>query len=278
MQRPLVAVARLLPFKPMRIASWNVNSLKARLHHVLDYCRAETADVLLLQELKLSDKNVPREAFADIGWNIETHGQKTYNGVAVLSKKPIEIMRRSLPNEPSIAEDGSLQARYIEADIEGVRLASIYLPNGNPNPGPKFAYKIAWMKALNAHAADLLDTERPVVLAGDYNVIPQDIDCYDPQAWQGDALTDPQSRAAFFALSHMGYTDALRAIHPQGAHYSFWDYQAGAWQKDNGIRIDHLMLSPEAANKLVFAGVDKAPRGLEKPSDHTPVWCELDSK
>ena len=156
-----------------------------------------------------------------------------------------------------------------------MRLAAIYLPNGNPCPGPKFDYKLAWMKRLHARAETLLADEMPVVLAGDYNVMPQDIDCYDPPAWDGDALWHADSRAAFFRLLNLGYTDAIRAIHPQGAQYSYWDYQAGAWQRDNGIRIDHLLLSPEAASRLQNAGVDKAPRGLERPSDHTPVWAEL---
>ena len=154
-------------------------------------------------------------------------------------------------------------------------MGAIYLPNGNPCPGPKFDYKLAWMRRLQARAEALLATETPVVLAGDYNVMPQEIDCYDPPAWTGDALWHPDSRAAFFRLLNLGYTDAIRAIHPHGAQYSYWDYQAGAWQRDNGIRIDHLLLSPEAASRLANAGVDKTPRGLERPSDHTPVWVEL---
>ena len=258
----------------MRIASWNVNSLKARLDHVLDYCRSEKADCLLLQELKLSDENFPHQAFSDIGWNSVCHGQKTYNGVAILSKFDICDVERGLPIlEEEDKEDA--QSRYIEATVKGIRLGSIYLPNGNPCPGPKFDYKLKWMTRLQAHAQQLLASERPIILAGDYNVMPQELDCYDPSAWVGDALWHPESRAAFFRLAHLGYVDAIRAIHPTGAQYSYWDYQAGAWPRDNGIRIDHLMLSPEAANKLVNAGVDKAPRGLERPSDHTPVWAEL---
>jgi len=174
---------------------------------------------------------------------------------------------------PGDAEDE--QARYMEATIDGVRVATIYLPNGNPAPGPKFDYKLAWMERLNRRAEELLRDEIPVVLAGDFNVIPQDIDCYDPPGWEGDALTRAESRAAFNRLSLLGYTDALRACHPGQVLYSYWDYQAGAWQKDNGVRIDHLMLSPEAADRLVAAEVDKGPRGLEKPSDHTPVWVDL---
>ena len=254
----------------MRIATWNVNSMKARLHHVLDYCKAGHTDILLAQELKLTDENFPVSAFTEIGWHVATHGQKTYNGVAILSPHKIEDVSRGLAGEP---EDE--QARYIEATINGLRVASIYLPNGNPRPGPKFDYKLRWMNRLHQRAAELLKSEMPVVLGGDYNVIPQPIDCYNPASWEGDALYHPDSRAAFFRLLNLGYTDALRTCRPQGAQYSFWDYQAGAWPKDNGIRIDHLLLSPEAGNRLVNAAVDRGPRGLEKASDHTPVWCDL---
>lgn len=258
----------------MRIASWNVNSLKARFEHVLSYCQSDRVDVLLLQELKMTDDAISRTAFEDMGWYIETHGQKTYNGVAILSRFPIKDVIRDLPC--LCAEDeADEQSRYIEASIEGFRLASLYLPNGNPCPGPKFDYKLSWFKRLNYQAQKLLDSEQKVVLAGDYNVMPQAVDCYDPPAWEGDALWHPDSRAAFFTLSHMGYTDALRAIHPHGAQYSYWDYQRGAWQRDNGIRIDHLMLSPEAAACLNSAGVDKEPRGWERPSDHTPVFAHF---
>jgi len=254
----------------MRIASWNVNSMKARLHHVLDYCKAGHTDVILAQELKLTDENFPVDAFRDIGWNVATHGQKTYNGVAILSPHPIENIQIGLAGD-----DEDEQARFIQASVKGIHLASIYLPNGNPCPGPKFDYKLAWMDRLEKVASQLMKSEKPVVLGGDYNVIPQPIDCYDPAAWEGDALFHEESRKRFFTLLHMGYCDAFRAIHPEGAHYSFWDYQAGAWPKNNGIRIDHLLLSPEAANKLTNAGIDKAPRGLEKASDHTPIWCDI---
>ena len=258
----------------MRITCWNVNSLKARLGHVLDYCRSGQTDCLLLQELKLTDEAFPHDEFAAIGWNSACHGQKTYNGVAILSPHDISDISRGLPclTEEDEADE---QARYIEATVKGVRVGTIYLPNGNPCPGPKFDYKLAWMRRLQARAEALLATETPVVLAGDYNVMPQEIDCYDPPAWTGDALWHPDSRAAFFRLLNLGYTDAIRAIHPHGAQYSYWDYQAGAWQRDNGIRIDHLLLSPEAASRLASAGVDKTPRGLERPSDHTPVWVKL---
>ena len=254
----------------MRIASWNVNSAKARQDHILDYLKAGSADVLLIQETKTQDINFPVDLYQDAGWNVVFHGQKSYNGVAIAARQPLTDVMSGLPGD---AEDE--QARYMEATIDGVRVATIYLPNGNPAPGPKFDYKLAWMERLNKRAEELLRDEIPVVLAGDFNVIPQDIDCYDPPAWEGDALTRAESRAAFNRLSLLGYTDALRACHPGQVLYSYWDYQAGAWQKDNGVRIDHLMLSPEAADRLVAAEVDKGPRGLEKPSDHTPVWVDL---
>ena len=254
----------------MRIASWNVNSAKARQDHILDYLKAGSADVLLIQETKTQDVNFPIDLYQDTGWNVVFHGQKSYNGVAIAARQPLTDVMSGLPGD---AEDE--QARYMEATIDGVRVATIYLPNGNPAPGPKFDYKLAWMERLNKRAEELLRDEIPVVLAGDFNVIPQDIDCYDPPGWEGDALTRAESRAAFNRLSLLGYTDALRAYHPGQVLYSYWDYQAGAWQKDNGVRIDHLMLSPEAADRLVTAEVDKGPRGLEKPSDHTPVWVDL---
>ena len=254
----------------MRIASWNVNSAKARQDHILDYLKAGSADVLLIQETKTQDVNFPVDLYRDAGWNVVFHGQKSYNGVAIAARQPLTDVMSGLPGD---AEDE--QARYMEGTIDGVRVATIYLPNGNPAPGPKFDYKLAWMERLNKRAEELLRDEIPVVLAGDFNVIPQDIDCYDPPGWEGDALTRAESRAAFNRLSLLGYTDALRACHPGQVLYSYWDYQAGAWQKDNGVRIDHLMLSPEAADRLVAAEVDKGPRGLEKPSDHTPVWVDL---
>ena len=254
----------------MRIASWNVNSAKARQDHILDYLKAGSADVLLIQETKTQDVNFPVDLYQDAGWNVVFQGQKSYNGVAIAARQPLTDVMSGLPGD---AEDE--QARYMEATIDGVRVATIYLPNGNPAPGPKFDYKLAWMERLNRRAEELLRDEIPVVLAGDFNVIPQDIDCYDPPGWEGDALTRAESRAAFNRLSLLGYTDALRACHPGQVLYSYWDYQAGAWQKDNGVRIDHLMLSPEAADRLVAAEVDKGPRGLEKPSDHTPVWVDL---
>ncbi len=254
----------------MRIASWNVNSAKARQDHIMDYLSAGACDVLLMQETKTQDPNFPVDLYAEIGWNVAFHGQKSYNGVAIAARAELTDVVRGLPGD-----DADEQARYMEATVEGVRVATIYLPNGNPAPGPKFDYKLSWMDRLRNRAAALLESEMPVVLGGDFNVIPQDIDCYDPAGWEGDALTRDESRAAFFRICHDGYVDAIRACRPRDVIYSYWDYQAGAWQKDNGVRIDHLMLSPEATDRLVMADVDKAPRSLEKPSDHTPVWVDL---
>ncbi|MEH6476564.1 MAG: exodeoxyribonuclease III [Sneathiella sp.] len=254
----------------MKIACWNVNSVKARLPRLIDYLTESSVDVLCLQELKTIDEGFPREEVEALGYHIETHGQKTYNGVAILSKFPIEDVLRGLPGD-----DSDEQARYIEATINGVRIASIYLPNGNPVDTEKFPYKLGWMDRLISHAKKLLTSETPVVLSGDYNVIPQDEDCYDAKAWEGDALTRPESRHKFRQLLNMGYTDAYRSFTPD-VNYTFWDYQRGAWQKDNGIRIDHLLLSPQAADQLTNVGIDKAPRGQERPSDHTPIWITLD--
>ena len=255
----------------MRIATWNVNSIKARLPRVVEWLAEAGPDVVLLQELKVVDEAFPRQEIEDLGYNVETHGQKTYNGVAILSKRPIEDVRRGLPGD-----DEDEQARYIEAVIGTVRVASIYLPNGNPLGSEKFPYKLAWMDRLVDHAAGLLRHEEALVLGGDYNVCPLDMDCYDPPGFADDALCQPESRNRFRQLIHLGLTDAYRALHPQRVAYSYWDYTAGAWQKDNGVRIDHLLLSPQAADRLGECDIDKSPRGRERPSDHTPVWCALD--
>lgn len=254
----------------MKIATWNVNSVKARLPRVLEWLSAAAPDVVLLQETKTLDENFPAIEIEDLGYNLAVHGQKTYNGVAILSKFPIEDVECGLPGD-----DADEQARYIEAVTGGVRVASIYLPNGNPTPGEKFDYKLAWMDRLFAHARGLLEWEESLVLGGDYNVCPTDIDVYDPESWADDALCRPESRTKFRSLVNLGFTDALREYH-SGPEFSFWDYQAGAWQKGFGLRIDHLLLSPQAADRLTGAEVDRTPRGKEKPSDHTPVWCELD--
>lgn len=258
----------------MRIATWNVNSVKSRLEHLLAYLNEASPDVLCLQELKCIDEAFPRAEVESAGYNVATHGQKTYNGVAILSKRPIEVTR-GLPGDPS-----DEQARYIEAivptDNGAVRVASIYLPNGNPVGTDKYSYKLAFMDRLIRHARGLLALEEPLVLAGDFNVIPQAIDAKDISLWTADALHLPQTLEKFRALLALGLTEAVRAASDAPGIYSFWDYQAGAWQKNNGIRIDHLLLSPQAADRLSAAGIDTDMRAREKPSDHVPVWIELD--
>lgn len=254
----------------VRIASWNVNSVKARLPNVVEWLDQAKPDVVLLQEIKCQDEGFPYLEIEAAGYRAAVHGQKSYNGVAILSRHPITDVVRGLP-EP----DGDEQARYIEASIAGFRVASIYLPNGNPAPGEKFDYKLKWMRRLVTHAKALLATEQAVVLGGDYNVCPTDADVYDPANWQMDALCRPESRALFRELCHLGLTEAFHALHPEPGHYTFWDYQAGAWPRDLGLRIDHLLLSPQAADRLVACEIDKGPRGRDKASDHTPIWVDL---
>jgi exodeoxyribonuclease-3 len=255
----------------MRIATWNVNSVKARLPNVLAWLQSAAPDVCLLQELKCVNEAFPALEIEALGYNLALHGQKTYNGVAILSKRPIEDVRNGLPGD-----DTDEQSRYIEATISGVRIASIYLPNGNPVDSPKYPYKLGFMKRLVAHTRTLLEREETFVLGGDYNVCPTDADVYDPVGWANDALCRPESRAAFRTLLNLGLTEAFRALHPTApAAWTFWDYQAGAWQRDRGLRIDHLLLSPQAADRLQACEIDREPRGREKASDHTPVWCEL---
>jgi exodeoxyribonuclease-3 len=255
----------------VKIATWNVNSVRSRQLILLDWLGEATPDVVLLQETKCTDDQFPRLEIEDKGYNIETAGQKTYNGVAILSKTPIEVDLTALPGDP---EDD--QARYIEAFTGGVRVASIYLPNGNPTDGPKYPYKLAWMERLYAHVRTLLAGEDAFVLGGDYNVAPDDGDLYDPEGWRDDALCRPETRAAWRKIMYLGLTDALRATSPEVGRYTYWDYRAGAWSKDHGLRIDHFLLSPQAADRLVDTGIDRGPRGREKTSDHTPVWCELE--
>lgn len=259
----------------MKIATWNVNSIKARIDNAVAWLKEADPDVVALQELKCTDENFPAEPFEALGYNCAVHGQKTYNGVAILSKRPMEDVTPRLPGG-----NGDDHARYIEAVVPGkngvVRVASIYAPNGNPIGTEKFAYKLAWMDRLAKHAKELLAEEEPVVLMGDINVIPTPDDCWDPKAWMGDALYQPESRAAMRRVENLGYTDAFRACHSETHQYTFWDYQAGCWQKDHGIRIDHILLSPQAADHLKSSGIDKKVRGRERPSDHVPVWCELD--
>lgn len=254
----------------LRIATWNVNSVKARLPNVMEWLDQAKPDVALLQEIKCQDDGFPLMEFESAGWNVAVHGQKSYNGVAILSRHPMENIQRRLPGDES-----DEQARYIQADIQGLRIASLYLPNGNPTPGDKFDYKLRWMRRLVNHAKTLLAQDLPFVLGGDYNICPTDADVYDPAGWANDALCRPESRALFRELCHLGLTEAFRALHPEPGRYSFWDYQAGAWPRDNGLRIDHFLLSPGAADRLTACDIDKAPRGKEKASDHTPVWIEL---
>jgi exodeoxyribonuclease III len=258
----------------MKIATWNVNSIKARLINAERYLKEFSPDVLCLQEIKCVDENFPSEAFEDLGYNIAIHGQKTYNGVALLSKMPIEDLTIGLPGD-----DSDEQARFIEATISTptapIRIASLYLPNGNPIDTPKYPYKLAWMDRLIAHTEELLESEEAFVLAGDYNVIPTQDDVWDSEAWWGDALYRQETHDQFRRLLNLGLTDGFRACHSQSHRYSYWDYQRGAWQKDHGVRIDHLLLSPQAADRLQGSDIDRAPRSWERPSDHTPVWIEV---
>ena len=257
----------------MRIATWNVNSINARLETVLRWFEVERPDVACLQEIKCIDEKFPAEAFERLGYNVAVHGQKTYNGVALLSRTPLEDVTRGLPGDPS-----DEQARYIEAVVSGprpMRVASIYLPNGNPLGSEKFDYKLAWMARLQRHAANLLRLEEPLALMGDYNVIPGPLDAANPEEWAGDALFQPESRAALRALLWLGLSDAWAEAGEGPGGYTFWDYQAGAWPKNNGIRIDHGLLSPQATDRLSACRIDRAPRGWEKPSDHTPLIVEL---
>lgn len=259
----------------LRIASWNVNSVKARLPNVVDWLGKAAPDVVLLQEIKCQDDGFPLLEIEAAGYRAAVHGQKSYNGVAILSKHPMVDVRRNLPEPDGPGSSGDEQSRYIEATVQGIRVASIYLPNGNPAPGEKYDYKLRWMRRLITHAKTLLARESPVVLGGDYNVCPTDADVYDPPNWQDDALCRPESRALFRELCHLGLTDAFRALHPEPGRFTFWDYQAGAWPRDLGLRIDHLLLSPQAADRLAACDIDKGPRGRDKASDHTPIWVEL---
>lgn len=258
----------------MRIATWNVNSIRQRLDHAVRWLGETRPDVVCLQEIKCQTEAFPKEPFEALGYNVTVHGQKTFNGVAVLSRLPLEDVTHGLAGD-----DADVQARFIEAvvSVKGgvVRVACIYLPNGNPPDTEKYPYKLGFMERLAAFAADRLALEEPLVLAGDFNVIPEPRDAADPAAWTGDALFLPRTRAAFRALTHLGLTDAIRATSDAERLYTFWDYQAGAWQRDLGIRIDHLLLSPQAADRLITTGIDKHVRAWEKPSDHVPVWADF---
>jgi exodeoxyribonuclease III len=259
----------------MRIATWNVNSIKQRIDSALVWLKERQPDIVCLQETKCVDDAFPRLEFESAGYNVAVHGQKTFNGVALLSKFPFDEVNIGLPGD-----DRDDHARFIEGVVStktgALRVASIYLPNGNPPDTEKYPYKLGWMKRLSAYARERLALEEPLVMAGDYNVIPAAADVRNPQAWVNDALFLPQTRDQFRALMNLGLTDAVRATSDEPRLYTFWDYQAGAWQKNNGIRIDHLLLSPLAADRLGDVGIDKHVRAWEKPSDHVPVWIDLD--
>jgi exodeoxyribonuclease-3 len=258
----------------MKISTWNINGIKARIDNLPKWLNEASPDVVCLQEIKSIDENFPTHIFEDMGYNVAVHGQKGFNGVAILSKHPLEDVQRGLPGD----EDDH-QARYIQASITTpdmtLRVAGIYLPNGNPLGTEKFDYKLAWMKRLAAHAQALLTNEEPLLIVGDYNVIPEPTDCRHPASWTDDALYQPESRDAYRELVYLGFTDALRATNAAPDTYTFWDYQAGAWNKNNGIRIDHILMSPQAADRLQMCAIDKFTRGWEKPSDHVPIWVEL---
>ena len=258
----------------MKIATWNINGIKARHDNVIAWLKEAAPDIACLQEIKSVDEAFPRMEIEALGYNVETHGQKGFNGVAIFSKLPFDEVNRGLPGDES-----DEQARFIEGvfSIAGraLRVVSLYLPNGNPVDSEKFPYKLGWMDRLESWARHRLELEEALILAGDYNVIPEPRDCHDPKAWEGDALFRPESRQAFRRLVNLGFTEALRSVNDEDKVYTFWDYQAGAWPKNNGIRIDHMLLSPEAADLLAAVEIDKFTRSWEKPSDHVPVRIEL---
>ncbi|MEJ8476011.1 exodeoxyribonuclease III [Roseibium algae] len=258
----------------MKIATWNINGVKARIDTVREWLGESQPDIACFQEIKSVDENFPRQAIEDLGYNLETHGQKGFNGVALLSKRPLEDVQRGIPGD-----DSDEQARYIEASVStdagALRFGCLYLPNGNPLGTEKFPYKISWMDRLIEHTKMRLAEETPFILLGDYNVIPDPIDAARPEVWSEDALFQPISRQNFRALINLGMTETVRACTEAPETYTFWDYQAGAWQKNNGIRIDHILLSPQATDKLNGCGIDKHVRGWDKPSDHVPVWVDL---
>jgi exodeoxyribonuclease-3 len=258
----------------VRVATWNINGVKARIENLVHWLKEAAPDIVCLQETKSVDEAFPAGPIEDLGYNIAVHGQKGFNGVALLSRQPLEDVRKGLPGA-----EGDEQARFITGTVstpEGaVRIASAYMPNGNPVGTEKFAFKLAWHRRLEDWLQRELADEESLVLAGDFNIIPEPIDAKNPEAWVTDALFQPEARAAFRRMTSLGFTDAVRAVDDRGGIYTFWDYQAGAWQKNHGIRIDHVLLSPEAADRLVEAGVDRHVRAWEKPSDHVPVWVEL---
>jgi exodeoxyribonuclease-3 len=271
----MLAAQRSSAKKPMRIATWNVNSVKQRIENLTAWLAERAPDIVCLQETKTVDEAFPRQEIEALGYNVAVHGQKTFNGVAILSKFKFDEVTPRLPGDP--ADD---HARFIEATVSTksgtLRVASIYLPNGNPTGTDKYTYKIKWMERLAKYAHERLQLEEPLIMAGDYNVIPTAADVHNPAAWTADALFLPQTREKFRSLINLGLTDAVRAVSDDDGLYTFWDYQAGAWQKNWGIRIDHLLLSPQAADRLTTAGIDKHVRSWERPSDHVPVYIDLD--
>jgi exodeoxyribonuclease-3 len=255
----------------MRIATYNVNGVNGRLPVLLRWLNETAPDVVCLQELKAPHEKFPEKAIQDAGYNAIWHGQKSWNGVAILSRSgEIKEMRRVLPGDPDDSH-----SRYIEAMVDGILVCCLYLPNGNPAPGPKFDYKLRWFERLTVHAGGLLASGMPVVLTGDYNVMPTDLDVYKPERWLDDALFRPETRAAFKTLVAQGWTDAIRKLYPNEKIYTFWDYFRNAYGRDAGLRIDHFLLSPDIDSRLIAAGVDRYVRGWEKSSDHAPVWIEL---
>ena len=255
----------------MKIATFNINGINARLQALLKWLAQESPDVACLQELKAADTAFPAAAIREAGYGVIWHGQRSWNGVAILQKgaEPVET-GRGLPGDPN-----DEQSRYVEADVGGLIVGCLYLPNGNPQPGPKFDYKLAWFERLNEHAKSLLKLGKPVVLAGDYNVVPTDFDIYNPKSWRKDALLQPESREAYQRLLNQGWIDAIRTYHPEERVYTFWDYFRNHWGRNAGLRIDHLLLSKDLAPRLVDANVDRWVRGEPKPSDHAPAWVEL---
>lgn len=271
----------MLGYAVMKIATWNVNSVRARMPNILTWLKTSSPDIVLFQEIKCETSAFPAFEFEALGYKSHALGQKSYNGVAILSRFPIEDTLEHLPEN-----ENDPQSRYLEATIQGLRVASLYLPNGNPvtldpfqSPvqfSDKYLYKLVWMERFQKHAAQLLNKEHPIIFGGDYNIIPEAIDVYDPKGWELDALYYSNSRAAYRSLINLGFTEAFRTLYPhQKNSFTFWDYQAGAWPKDNGLRIDHFLLSPEAADRMITCIIDRTPRGEEKASDHTPVLLEL---
>lgn len=256
-----------------KIASWNINSIRVRQDNVLNWIDKQAPDLLLLQEIKCQDPQFPKEAFEEKGYHVYVHGQKSYNGVAILSKIPAKKIIKGLPGDET-----DEQARYLEIHLNDIVIACLYLPNGNPRPSEKYDYKLSWMKRLKKRASYFLEKEIPFCLAGDFNVIPDTKDVYNPQAWEEDALYTLKTRQYYREMCHLGLTDSYRALHPETVEYSFWDYQKGRWQRNEGIRIDHILLCPYLSDRLIDCQIDREPRGKEKASDHTPIWCTLHTK